>query len=37
MKNLCTPENVFWCDGSAEENQALCDLMVTRGTLIMLN
>ncbi len=37
MKNLCTPDNVFWCDGSAEENQALCDLMVKGGTFIKLN
>jgi phosphoenolpyruvate carboxykinase (GTP) len=37
MKKLCTPEKVFWCDGSAEENQMLCDLMVKSGTFVKLN
>jgi phosphoenolpyruvate carboxykinase (GTP) len=37
MAKLCQPEKVFWCDGSAEENQALCDLMVKAGTLTKLN
>jgi len=37
LANLCAPEHVFWCDGSPEENQALCDLMVQTGTLIKLN
>jgi phosphoenolpyruvate carboxykinase (GTP) len=33
----CQPERVFWCDGSAAENQALCDLMVRSGTFTKLN
>jgi phosphoenolpyruvate carboxykinase (GTP) len=37
MSTLCEPNNVFWCDGSEEENQMLCDLMVQSGTLIKLN
>jgi phosphoenolpyruvate carboxykinase (GTP) len=37
MAELCRPETVHWCDGSGEENQALCDLMVKNGTFIKLN
>ena len=37
MAELCEPDRVFWCDGSIEENQMLCDLMVQRGTFIRLN
>ena len=37
MTELCWPESVHWCDGSTEENQAICDLMVRSGTLIRLN
>src|SRR5205814_1396260 len=37
MIELCRPEAVHWCNGSAEENQMLCDLMVKSGTLIKLN
>jgi phosphoenolpyruvate carboxykinase (GTP) len=37
MTELCQPDNVQWCDGSASENKALCDLLVKRGTFIKLN
>jgi phosphoenolpyruvate carboxykinase (GTP) len=37
MAKLCTPDRVFWCDGSEQENQALCDLMVKSGTFIKLD
>jgi phosphoenolpyruvate carboxykinase (GTP) len=37
MAKLCTPDRVFWCDGSGQENQALCDLMVKSGTFIKLD
>jgi phosphoenolpyruvate carboxykinase (GTP) len=37
MANHCQPEKIFWCDGSDQENQALCDLMVKAGTFTKLN
>ncbi|HXR05610.1 MAG TPA: phosphoenolpyruvate carboxykinase (GTP) [Verrucomicrobiae bacterium] len=37
MEALCQPARIHWCDGSAEENQALCDLLVKSGTFIKLN
>src|SRR5216110_118421 len=37
MGRLCQPERTFWCDGSEQENQMLCDLMVESGTLTKLN
>ena len=37
MAHLCQPTNVHWCDGSDEEYQYLCDLMVKSGTFTKLN
>lgn len=37
MTELCQPAEVHWCDGSEEEYQSLCDLMVKNGTLTRLN
>ncbi len=37
MEALCQPDQIHWCDGSAEENQTLCDLMVKSGTFLKLN
>jgi phosphoenolpyruvate carboxykinase (GTP) len=34
---LCQPDCIHWCDGSAQENDALCDLMVKSGMLTRLN
>jgi phosphoenolpyruvate carboxykinase (GTP) len=37
MAELCQPDKIHWCDGSEQENQMLCDLMVKGGTLTKLN
>jgi phosphoenolpyruvate carboxykinase (GTP) len=37
MSQLMKPDRVHWVDGSAEENQALCDLLVEGGTFTKLN
>ncbi len=37
MVQLCQPANVHWCDGSEEEYDRLCDLMVKSGTFTRLN
>jgi len=34
---LCQPDKVHWCDGSEEENNTLCELLVQGGTYIRLN
>jgi phosphoenolpyruvate carboxykinase (GTP) len=34
---LTTPDAVHWCDGSASENDSLCELLVEAGTFIRLN
>lgn len=31
------PDHIHWCDGSEQENQAMLDLMVQKGTLQKLN
>ncbi len=37
MVALCKPDAVHWCDGSEEEYNQLCDLLVEKGTFIRLN
>ncbi|MCU0475166.1 MAG: phosphoenolpyruvate carboxykinase (GTP) [Anaerolineae bacterium] len=37
MVALCKPARVHWCDGSQEEYDDLCDLLVANGTFTRLN
>lgn len=37
MEKLCRPENIIICEGSEEEYDALCNLLVAQGTFIPLN
>ncbi|MCU0381143.1 MAG: phosphoenolpyruvate carboxykinase (GTP), partial [Chitinophagaceae bacterium] len=37
LQQLCTPEEVYWCDGSDEEYQKFCNLLVEKGTFRKLD
>ena len=37
MTRLCKPESVFWCDGSQDEYDYLCEKLVHAGTFQKLN
>src|SRR5215470_11173468 len=37
MARHCQADRVFWCDGSEQEYQALCELMVNSGTFTKLD
>jgi phosphoenolpyruvate carboxykinase (GTP) len=37
MVDLCQPDAVHWCDGSQQEYDAMCDLLVENGTFKRLN
>ncbi|HKJ24996.1 MAG TPA: phosphoenolpyruvate carboxykinase, partial [Myxococcota bacterium] len=34
---LCKPDRVHWCDGSTDEYDNLCELLVAAGTAVKLN
>ena len=36
MFRLCTPDKVYWCNGSTDEYDAFCNLMVEQGTFTRL-
>lgn len=37
MASYCEASTVHWCDGSKEEYDNLCQLLVSKGTFIKLN
>ena len=34
---LCQPDSIYWCDGSQEENDRLCEALVQQGTFVRLD
>ena len=34
---LCQPDVIYWCDGSQEENDRLCEELVQKGTFVRLD
>jgi phosphoenolpyruvate carboxykinase (GTP) len=37
IASLCKPDQIRWCDGSKEEYDEMCNLLVDKGTFIRLN
>ncbi len=37
MAAMCTPDSIYWCDGSAEEYDRLCEELVQAGVYTRLN
>jgi phosphoenolpyruvate carboxykinase (GTP) len=37
IADMCKPDRIHWCDGSQEEYNTMCDLMLKSGTFIKLN
>ena len=37
IRDLCKPEKVYWCTGTDNEYDELCDLLVIQGTFQRLN
>ena len=37
VAKMCQPDQIYWCDGSEEENERLLKLMVDSGSAIKLN
>ncbi len=37
VAELTTPDRIYWCDGSEEEYQEMCDALVAKGTFKKLN
>jgi len=37
MAEVCTPDSIHWCDGSTEEYNQMCSLLVQNGTFTKLN
>ncbi len=35
--DLCQPDSIYWCDGSQEENDRLCEALVQKGTFVRLD